>query len=143
MKKGTRLRSPVEDATSCLRYRPRLTLAGLGRGNPGRVANFVCDPNSGESPGAKEKGNFKALHHERRGNHPRPPQDEPHRRRRRRRGDAAPIDMAVRRAEMLIEENVTLPLMRDKELWLMQDMEKEAWKGIVDAMCPRQDYFYE
>ena len=46
---------------------------------------------------------------------------------------------------MLIEENVTLPLMRDKDrvLWLMQDMEKEAWKGIVDAMCPRQDYFYE
>jgi len=56
--------------------------------------------------------------------------------------DRRAVDMAVRRAELLIEENVTLPLMRDQDRvhWLMQNMEEAAWKGIVGAMCPRPNY---
>ena len=52
------------------------------------------------------------------------------------------LDMAVRRVELLISENITLPLARDKDrvYWLMQNMEEEDWKGIVDAMCPRPAY---
>ncbi len=50
--------------------------------------------------------------------------------------------MAMRRAELLIGENITLPLARDKDrvYWLMQRMEEEDWKGIVGAMCPRPVY---
>ena len=50
--------------------------------------------------------------------------------------------MAVRRVELLISENITLPLARDKDrvYWLMQRMEEEDWKGIVGAMCPRLVY---
>ena len=56
--------------------------------------------------------------------------------------DRRAVDMAVRRAEMLIEENITLPLARDKDrvYWLMQRMEEEDWKGIVDVMTPRPTY---
>ena len=56
--------------------------------------------------------------------------------------DRRAVDMAVRRAEMLIEENITLPLARDKDrvYWLMQRMEEEDWKGIVDVMTPRPNY---
>ena len=56
--------------------------------------------------------------------------------------DRRAVDMAVRRAEMLIEENITLPLARDKDrvYWLMQKMEEEHWKGIVDVMTPRPTY---
>ena len=50
--------------------------------------------------------------------------------------------MAVRRVELLISENITLPLARDKDrvYWLMQKMEEEDWKGIVDVMTPRPTY---
>ena len=50
--------------------------------------------------------------------------------------------MAVRRVELLISENITLPLARDKDrvYWLMQRMEEEDWKDIVHAMCPRPTY---
>ena len=53
------------------------------------------------------------------------------------------VDMAVRRAQLLINENITLPLKRDKDrvYWLMQDMEKEEWEGIVDAM--NNAFYYE
>ena len=56
--------------------------------------------------------------------------------------DRRAVDMAVRRAELLIEENITLPLARDKDrvYWLMQKMEEEDWKGIVDVMTPRPNY---
>ena len=51
-------------------------------------------------------------------------------------------DMMVRRAELMISENITLPVARDKDrvYWLMQKMEEEDWKGIVDAMTPRPWY---
>ena len=51
-------------------------------------------------------------------------------------------DMVVRRAELLISENITLPVARDKDrvYWLMQNMEDEDWKGIVDVMTPRPNY---
>ena len=53
--------------------------------------------------------------------------------------------MAMRRAELLISENITLPVARDKDrvYWLMQNMEEEDWKGIVDVMNPRSHYVYE
>ena len=56
--------------------------------------------------------------------------------------DRRAVDMAVRRAELLIGENITLPVARDKDrvYWLMQRMEEEDWKGIVDVMCPRPNY---
>ena len=52
------------------------------------------------------------------------------------------VNMAVRRVELLISENITLPVARDKDrvYWLMQRMEEEDWKGIVDAMTPRPWY---
>ena len=55
------------------------------------------------------------------------------------------VNMAVRRVELLISENITLPVARDKDrvYWLMQKMEEEDWKGIADVMTPRQDYLYE
>ena len=56
--------------------------------------------------------------------------------------DRRAVDMAVRRAELFIGENITLPLARDKDrvYWLMQKMEEEDWKGIVDVMTPRPTY---
>ena len=53
--------------------------------------------------------------------------------------------MAMRRAELLISESITLPVARDKDrvYWLMQNMEEEDWKGIVDVMNPRSHYVYE
>ena len=56
--------------------------------------------------------------------------------------DRRAVDMAVRRAELFIGENITLPLARDKDrvYWLMQRMEEEDWKDIVHAMCPRPTY---
>ena len=52
------------------------------------------------------------------------------------------VNMAVRRVELLISENITLPVARDKDrvFWLMQKMEEEDWKGIVDVMTPRPTY---
>ena len=46
------------------------------------------------------------------------------------------VDMAVRRAELLIGENITLPVARDKDrvYWLMQNMEEEDWKLMADMM---------
>ena len=53
------------------------------------------------------------------------------------------VGMAVRRAELLIGENITLPLARDKErVWqLIREKEEDDWKGIVDAMGAH--YYFE
>ena len=53
------------------------------------------------------------------------------------------VDMAVRRAELLIGENITLPLTRDKErvLQLIREKEEDDWKGIVRAM--NNAFYYE
>ena len=46
------------------------------------------------------------------------------------------VDMAVRRVQVLIEENITLPLMRDKErvLQLIREKEEVDWKLITAMM---------
>jgi len=51
--------------------------------------------------------------------------------------------MAVRRVELLISENITLPLARDKDrVWqLIREKEEDDWKGIVDAMGAH--YYFE
>ena len=51
--------------------------------------------------------------------------------------------MAVRRVQLLIEEDVTLPLARDKDrVWqLIREKEEDDWKGIVDAMGAH--YYFE
>ena len=57
--------------------------------------------------------------------------------------DRRAVDMAVRRAELLIGENITLPLARDKDrVWqLIREKEEDDWKGIVDAMGAH--YYFE
>ena len=57
--------------------------------------------------------------------------------------DRRAVDMAVRRVQLLIEEDVTLPLARDKErVWqLIREKEEDDWKGIVDAMGAH--YYFE
>ena len=61
----------------------------------------------------------------------------------RRIGRVRAVDMAVRRAELLIGENITLPLTRDKErvLQLIREKEEDDWKGIVRAM--NNAFYYE
>ena len=51
--------------------------------------------------------------------------------------------MAVRRVQLLIEKDITLPLARDKErVWqLIREKEEDDWKGIVDAMGAH--YYFE
>ena len=46
------------------------------------------------------------------------------------------VDMAVRRAELLIGENITLPLTRDKErvLQLIREKEKHDFKLMIEKM---------
>ena len=46
------------------------------------------------------------------------------------------VGMAVRRAELLIGENITLPLARDKEriLQLIREKEEDDWKLMADMM---------
>ena len=54
--------------------------------------------------------------------------------------------MAVRRVELLISENITLPLTRDmmeRVFPLMQAMEKEEWEGILRAMKESPRPYYE
>ena len=57
--------------------------------------------------------------------------------------DRRAVDMAVRRAELFIGENITLPLARDKDrVWqLIREKEEDDWKGIVDAMGAH--YYFE
>ena len=50
--------------------------------------------------------------------------------------DRRAVDMAVRRVQLLIEENVTLPLTpADKEVFpLIREKEKDDWELMVDMM---------
>ena len=53
--------------------------------------------------------------------------------------------MAMRRAELLIGENITLPLARDKDrvYWLMQNMEDHDWKNISATMREPPEFYYD
>ena len=59
--------------------------------------------------------------------------------------DRRAVDMAVRRAELLISENITLPVARDKDrvYWLMQNMEDDDWKNISATMREPPEFYYD
>ena len=58
--------------------------------------------------------------------------------------DRRAVDMALRRVQLLIEENIMLPLTpvdKERVLQLIREKEEDDWKGIVDAMGAH--YYFE